>query len=70
MEELESQVAELMVWLEPERERLSRLVITRETAGELLARMTADDQGETVRDTPPSVAEVAAGAWSRELRHC
>ncbi|MDQ1005694.1 hypothetical protein QFZ82_000178 [Streptomyces sp. V4I23] len=53
VEELESRVAELMVRMRAELERLSRLVITRETAGELLARMVGDDPGETVRETPP-----------------
>jgi hypothetical protein len=37
VEELKAQVAELTVRLEAERERLSRPMITRETAGELLA---------------------------------
>ncbi|WP_191971864.1 hypothetical protein [Streptomyces luteolifulvus] len=57
-------MAELMVRLEAERERLSRLVITRETAGELLARMTAGEPGGTVRDAPPAAEEVSpfAGA--------
>ncbi|MGI5507597.1 hypothetical protein [Streptomyces sp. CA-106131] len=39
VEQLEVQLAE---WLGAERERLSRLVITRETVVELLARMTGD----------------------------
>ncbi|MCQ9132216.1 hypothetical protein [Streptomyces hilarionis] len=67
VEELESPVAELTVRLEAERERLSRLVITRETAGELLTRMAVGDPGETVRDTPPAAEEVSpfAGAERR-----
>jgi hypothetical protein len=67
VEELESRVAELMVRLEAECERLSRLVITRETAGELLARMTGGDPGEAVRDAPPAAEEVSpfAGAERR-----
>ncbi|MED7828742.1 hypothetical protein [Streptomyces chiangmaiensis] len=53
VEQLESQVAELTRLLEGEQERLSRLVITRETAGELLARMTDDSPvGESVREVP------------------
>lgn len=53
VEQLESQVAELTRLLEGERERLSRLVVTRETAGELSARMTGDSVvGEPVREVP------------------
>jgi hypothetical protein len=67
VEELESRVAELMVRLEAGRERLSRLVITRETAGELLVRMTAGDPGGAVRDAPAAAEEVSpfAGAERR-----
>ncbi|WP_406170044.1 hypothetical protein [Streptomyces sp. NBC_00996] len=66
VEELETQVAELMVRLEAERERLSRLVITRETAGELLARMAGSDPAEPARE-PPRAEEVSpfAGAERR-----
>ncbi|MER6571054.1 hypothetical protein ABT288_33955 [Streptomyces sp. NPDC001093] len=56
--QLEARMAELAERLEAERERLSRLVITRETAGELLARMT--DSGavdESVHETPTPVEE-------------
>jgi hypothetical protein len=53
VEQLEAQLAELTERLEAERERLSRLVITRETAGELLARMTDDSAvDEPVRHAP------------------
>ncbi|WP_051845484.1 hypothetical protein [Streptomyces sp. NRRL S-813] len=57
MEQLKARLAELTELLEAERERLSRLVITRETAGELLARMT--DGGavdEPVLETPTAAA--------------
>ncbi|GAT85076.1 hypothetical protein STXM2123_5777 [Streptomyces sp. F-3] len=50
VEELDSRMAELTVRLEAERERLSRLVITRETTGELLAR------NPTAHAWPPSPA--------------
>ncbi|MDX3763150.1 hypothetical protein ACWDBO_47995 [Streptomyces mirabilis] len=53
VEQLEARLAELTEGLEAERERLSRPVITPETVGELLARMTDDSAvDEPVRQTP------------------
>ncbi|MES9521110.1 hypothetical protein [Streptomyces capoamus] len=53
VEQLEAKLAELTERLEAELERLSRLVITRETVGELLARMTDDSAAdEPVRQKP------------------
>ncbi|BBJ37730.1 hypothetical protein SSPO_004480 [Streptomyces antimycoticus] len=57
VEQLKLQSAELAERLEAERERLSRLEITRETAGELLARMTdgsaADEPAPSAGDASP-----------------
>ncbi|GGU71024.1 hypothetical protein [Streptomyces daghestanicus] len=53
VEQLKAQLAELTERLEAEQERLSRLVITRETAGELLARMS---DGSAADETPPTAA--------------
>ncbi len=56
-----------MVRLEAERERLSQLVITRETAGELLARVAGGDPGKAVRDALLTAEDVSpfAGAERR-----
>jgi hypothetical protein len=56
VEQLEVCLAELTERLEVERERLSRLVITRETAGELLARMS---DGRAADETPPKATATA-----------
>ncbi|MFI6055771.1 hypothetical protein ACIBCO_37525 [Streptomyces violascens] len=67
VEELESRVGELMVRLEVERERSSRLVITWETTGELLARTTAGDLEGAGRDTP-AAAEVTVSPFAAAER--
>jgi hypothetical protein len=57
VEQLEARLDELTERLGAERERLSRLVITRETAGELLARMTDGSAvNGPVLETPPTAA--------------
>lgn len=62
VEQLEAQLAELTERLEAERERLSRLEITRETAGELLARMT--DSGAVDEPVPETLPTAAVEAGS------
>ena len=61
VEQLEVQLAELNERLEAERERLSRLVITRETVGELLAR-TTDDSAVDEPVSSPGDGSPFAGA--------
>lgn len=58
VEELESRIAELTARLEVERERWSRLRVTRETVAEVVAEMSAAD-GRSVAERP--VEPVAAG---------
>ncbi|MFG2409905.1 hypothetical protein ACGFR8_37425 [Streptomyces brevispora] len=66
VEELELRAAELADRLAVERERLSRLVITRETAGELLSRMPAGVPDRPGGELPTAVeASPFAGAERR-----
>lgn len=57
VEELESQIAELTVRLEAEREAWSRLRVTRETVAEVVAEMSGPDAtaGEPVAGEPVRV---------------
>jgi len=68
VEELEAEMAELTVRLEAERERLSRLVITRETVAELVAEAGVrepEPTGASGPDTAEAAASPFAGAETR-----
>ncbi|MCX4799508.1 MULTISPECIES: hypothetical protein [unclassified Streptomyces] len=68
VEELEVRAAELAERLVVERERLSRLVITRETAGELLARMPVGVPDQPEGEPPTAVkASPFTGAERRVM---